>query len=181
MVKTIVDKKKVLKVKKREPETASNRRKRQLSRRFDKLKVNDANKEGILHIGHLPKGFNEPELKKFFSQYGDIKKLRVARSQKTARSKGFAFIQFAEPKVAEIAAKSMHKYMIFGRTLSVTKVEDAHPEMFKHGNRDWKFVPTQLMQRNKINKEEKSDEQRKARVTGLLQKEKERRDRLKEL
>jgi len=52
----------------------------------------------------------------------------------------------------------MHKYMIFGRTLSVTKVEDAHPEMFKHGNRDWKFVPTQLMQRNKINKEEKSDD-----------------------
>jgi len=67
MVKTIVKEKKVLKVKKREPETASSRKKRQLSRRFDKMKVSTANKEGILHIGHLPKGFNEPELKKFFS------------------------------------------------------------------------------------------------------------------
>jgi len=37
------------------------------------------------------------------------------------------------------------------------------------------------MHRNKINKEEKTDEQRKARVEGLLQKEKERRDRFKEL
>jgi hypothetical protein len=37
------------------------------------------------------------------------------------------------------------------------------------------------MHRNKINKEEKTDEQKKARVEGLLQKEKERRDRLKEL
>lgn len=155
---TIPEKKKVMKVKKREPETSSHKKKRQLSRRFDKMKVTNANKEGILHIGHLPKGFNEDELKKFFSQFGDIKKLRVARSSKTARSKGFAFLQFAEPKVADIAAKSMHKYMIFGRTLQVTQVEEPHPEMFKHANRDWKFVPTQLMQRNKINKEEKTDE-----------------------
>jgi len=37
------------------------------------------------------------------------------------------------------------------------------------------------MFRNKINSQEKTPEQRKARVEGLLQKEKERRDRLKEL
>lgn len=37
------------------------------------------------------------------------------------------------------------------------------------------------MFRNKINAEEKTPEQRKARILGLLQKEKERRDRLKEL
>ena len=59
-------------------------------------------------------------------------------------------------------------------------MDEAHPEMFKHGNREWKFVPKQLMHRNKINREDKTDEQRKARVEGLLQKEKERRDRFKE-
>jgi hypothetical protein len=53
--------------------------------------------------------------------------------------------------------------------------------MFKHGNRDWKFAPTQEMFRNKVNSAEKTSEQRKARVQGLLQKERERRDRLKEL
>ena len=37
------------------------------------------------------------------------------------------------------------------------------------------------MFRNKLNGEEKTPEQRKARIVGLLQKEKERRDRLKEL
>ena len=71
--------------------------------------------------------------------------------------------------------------MIFGRTLSVQVMEDAHPEVFKNGNRDWKFIPKQLMHRNKVNKEEKTPADRKARVEGLLQKEKERRDRLKEL
>jgi len=81
------------------------------------LKVTPANKQGILYIGHLPKGFNEPELRKFFEQFGEIKKLRVARSNKTARQKGYAFLQFKEPKIADVAAKAMHKYMIFGRTL----------------------------------------------------------------
>ena len=75
----------------------------------------------------------------------------------------------------------MNKYMMFGRQLDVHVMEEVHQETFKHGNRDWKFVPTQVMFRNKINAQEKTPEQRKARVEGLLQKEKERRDRLKEL
>ena len=71
--------------------------------------------------------------------------------------------------------------MMFGRQLDVHVVNEPHQETFKHGNRDWKFVPTQLMFRNKVNSQEKTPEQLKARVQGLLQKEKERRDRLKEL
>ena len=59
-------------------------------------------------------------------------------------------------------------------------VDGAHKDTFKHGNREWKFIPTQVMFRNKFNAE-KTPEQRAARVTGLLQKEKEKRTRLKEL
>ena len=77
---------------KRAPETASHRKSRQLARRFNKLKVTDGKKKGVLYIGHLPKGFNETELKSFFAQFGAVSKLRVARSQKTARPKGYAFM-----------------------------------------------------------------------------------------
>lgn len=59
-------------------------------------------------------------------------------------------------------------------------VDSAHKDTFKHGNRDWKFVPTQVMFRNKFNAE-KTPEQRAARVEGLLGKEKEKKIRLKEL
>ena len=52
----------------------------------------------------------------------------------------------------------MNKYMMFGRNLDVHVMDEAHPEMFKHGNREWKFVPKQLMHRNKINREDKTDE-----------------------
>ena len=62
-------------------------------------------------------------------------------------------------------------------------MEDAHRDTFKHGNRDWKFTPTRQMFRSAKNAQadNKTPEQRKARVLGLLQKEKEKRDRLKEL
>jgi nucleolar protein 15 len=129
----------------------------------------------------LPRGFNENEIKEFFSQFGQVTKLRVARSKRTARTKGYCFLEFAEAKVAVIAQKAMHNYMMFGRQLDVQIVERPNYDTFKHGNRDWKFVPTQLMFRNKKNAESKTPEHMKARVEGLLQKEKEKRDRLKEL
>ena len=77
----------------------------------------------------------------------------------------------------------MDNYMIFGRSLQASLVapEAAHKDTFKNGNRDWTFIPTQQIWRNKKNSEESTDADRKARVAGLLQKEKERRDRLKEL
>ena len=56
----------VAKVKK----TSSERKQRQLSRRFHKLKVTKDNGRAVLYVGHLPKGFNENELKKFFQQFG---------------------------------------------------------------------------------------------------------------
>ena len=55
-----------------------------LAKRFNRLvvKKKDQIKRGIIYIGHLPKGFNENELKKFFTQFGEVSKLRVSRSPK---------------------------------------------------------------------------------------------------
>jgi hypothetical protein len=73
--------------------------------------------------------------------------------------------------------------MIFNKKLDVHVIDEPHFETFRHGNRDWKFTPTQAIFRAKKNADldSKTPEQRKARVEGLLQKEKEKRDRLKEL
>jgi hypothetical protein len=60
-------------------------------------------------------------------------------------------------------------------------VETPHRDTFKNGNREWKYVPTKVIFKKKYNNDEKNDVQRAARVEGLLNKEKERRIRLKEL
>jgi len=46
----------------------------------------------------------EDELKSYFGQYGEVLAVKVARSKKTARSKGYAFVQFKYPEVAQIVA-----------------------------------------------------------------------------
>ena len=59
-------------------------------------------------------------------------------------------------------------------------VDTPHKDTFKHGNREWNYAPTQLIFRNKKNAP-KSFESMAAKVAGLLEKEKEKRIRLKEL
>ncbi len=68
--------------KKKEATTTSGASK--ISRRFNKLRVKagELDKKGVVYVGHLPKGFNEAELKKFFEQFGSVPKLRVSRSKK---------------------------------------------------------------------------------------------------
>lgn len=136
-----------------------------------------------MYIGHLPKGFEEQELRKFFTQFGEVTKLRVSRSKKTGRSKGYAFVEFADKEIANTASDTMDGYLMFGKKVQCHAVDAPHKDTFKHGNREWNFVPNQLIFRNKKNKEaeDKTPEQKSDRVKGLLQKEKEKRIRLKEL
>ncbi len=72
----------------------------------------------------------------FFGQFGSVKNVRLSRSKRTAKSKGFAFVEFKCPEVAPIAAKAMDGYMMFSQKLKVHAVrqKDVHPELFKGGS-----------------------------------------------
>ena len=37
---------------------------------------------GVVYVGHIPKNFQEKEMRSFFEQFGDILKLRLSRSKK---------------------------------------------------------------------------------------------------
>lgn len=89
-------------------------------------------------------------------------------------------MEFGSKEIADIAAKTMNGYIMFGKQLDCHLVDEPHRETFKNGNRKWKFIPGQVKFRNAKNSE-KTEEEKAARVKGLLQKEKEKRDRLKEL
>lgn len=41
-------------------------KKPKMAKRFNKLRVTEKTKSGIIYVGHLPKGFTEEELKGFF-------------------------------------------------------------------------------------------------------------------
>ena len=48
----------------------------------------------------------------------------------TARSKGYAFVEFACDEVAKIVAETMHNYMMFGRLLKC-EYRDTHLFLFR--------------------------------------------------
>jgi RNA recognition motif-containing protein len=60
----------------------------------------------------------------------------------TARSKGYGFVQFQYPEVAQIAAETMNNYMILGRILKchTLKNHQVNPFTFKDMRRKTKFV-----------------------------------------
>ncbi len=37
---------------------------------------------GVVYVGRIPHGFYEQEMRKYFSQFGMVKRLRLARSKK---------------------------------------------------------------------------------------------------
>ena len=79
---------------------------------------------GTVHMSRLPHGFFEPQMRAYLEQFGTINHLRLARNRKTGKSKHFAFIEFASSGVADIVAKTMDKYLLFGHIMQARRVPD---------------------------------------------------------
>ncbi|KAI7227988.1 hypothetical protein KC330_g8134 [Hortaea werneckii] len=107
---------------------------------------------GIIYIGRLPHGFYEPQLRGYFSQFGEILHLRLARNRKSGKSQHYAFIEFASLAVAEIVAKSMDKYLLFGHILQVRIVpyEQVKENIFDGATRRRKPVPRNRLEGRKL-------------------------------
>ena len=102
---------------------------------------------GVIYVGRIPHGFFEHEMQQYFSQFGPVTRLRLSRNKKTGASKHFAFVEFAEASTAEIVAKTMDNYLLFGRILRCKLVpkEQVHENLFIGANRRFKKVPWNKM------------------------------------
>merc|ERR1712166_1123401 len=86
-------------------------------------------KDLVLYVGHLPKDFEEIDLRRFLSQFGKVYNCRVARKIETGKTKGFAFVRFGDDEVTQIACETLHGYFLEKQRL-VCQVRPAHPGMF---------------------------------------------------
>uniref|UniRef100_A0A2M4BV14 Putative ribosomal bioproteinsis protein gar2 n=1 Tax=Anopheles marajoara TaxID=58244 RepID=A0A2M4BV14_9DIPT len=84
---------------------------------------------GVVMVKNLPRGFYERELRKLFSQFGDVLRVYVARSKRTLRCKGFAYVEFLLRDVAVIAASALNNYMMFGQVLKTVVLPRRHHVM----------------------------------------------------
>lgn len=159
------------------------KKEQKLSKKPDRFAQKENKVEtGVLYVGHLPYGFVEDGLKEYFSQYGEVLRVKLMRSKKTARSKGYAFVEFKEADVARIAAKSMNGYLMYGRPLDVRYIETSQRNKFQlvRSDKKFKFVPWQIIHKNAVNAE-KTDEQLKKSLANLIIADKKKAQRLEEL
>ena len=87
---------------------------------------------GVIYIGHVPIDFEEKEITSFLTQFGNVLRMKLSRSKKSGRSKGYAFVDFGEHETAAIVADVLSGYFLMDRRLdcNVLDVKDVHMNMF---------------------------------------------------
>ena len=99
--------------------------------------ANAAKASSVIYLGHIPNGFFENQMRKFFAQFGVVKRVKLFRSQKTGGSKGYGFIEFEEAATAAVTAEAMDGYFLAERQLKCHVVPPAqlHSGMFARPKR----------------------------------------------
>lgn len=120
---------------------------------------NDDGGTTVVYIGHLPTGFEEREINALLGQFGNVRRCRVSRSTKTGRSRGYAFVEFADAEVTKIVAKTMNGYLLMEKrlichTLPNDKVREL---MFAKPKRAQSKADRQRKARGDVNKHRSAD------------------------
>ncbi|XP_078442313.1 heterogeneous nuclear ribonucleoprotein 1-like isoform X2 [Wolffia australiana] len=74
---------------------------------------------GKLFIGGISWDTNEDRLKEYFSNYGEVVEAVIMKDRTTGRARGFGFVVFSDPAVAERVV--MEKHIIDGRMVEAKK------------------------------------------------------------
>jgi RNA recognition motif-containing protein len=77
-----------------------------------------------LFIGGLPYETNEEELTALFAEHGELKEVHIATDRETGKSKGFAFVTFANYSVGKDALPKLKSLKIGGRKITVQEAKE---------------------------------------------------------
>ncbi|VFQ63589.1 unnamed protein product [Cuscuta campestris] len=82
-------------------------------------------KEFEIFIGGLDKDATEDDLRKVFSQVGEITEVRLMMNPQTKKNKGFAFLRFATVEQAKRACTELKNPVVNGKQCGVTPSQDS--------------------------------------------------------
>ena len=78
-----------------------------------------------VYIGNLAYRTSPRLLRQHFSQYGEVKHVKIIRDAHTGKSKGYAFMSFSSNKEAEKSLDA-NGYEFFGRGIVVRIAKEKH-------------------------------------------------------
>lgn len=72
-----------------------------------------------LYVGGIPYSSTNEDLKRHFSQAGEVKDAAIIMDKMTRRSKGFGFVEMGSAEEAQKAISMFHDQEFMGRKLTV--------------------------------------------------------------
>ncbi|XP_057979712.1 heterogeneous nuclear ribonucleoprotein Q isoform X2 [Malania oleifera] len=82
-------------------------------------------KEFEVFVGGLDKDATEDDLKKVFSEVGEVTEVRLMMNPQTKKNKGFAFLRFATVEQAKRAVTELKNPVVNGKQCGVTPSQDS--------------------------------------------------------
>jgi RNA recognition motif-containing protein len=83
-----------------------------------------------IYVGNLSFNTEEPQLEHLFASLGQVDSVHLVRDHATGRSRGFAFVEMADPAQGQAACKALDQQDFDGRRLTVN---EAKPQQRQSG------------------------------------------------
>lgn len=87
-----------------------------------------------LYVSNLSFNTSDADLKKLFSQFGEVSSAKVITDRETGRSRGFGFVEMSSDTHANSAIKALDNKEVDGRAMSVSVAIEKSP---RPDNKRW--------------------------------------------
>ena len=80
-----------------------------------------------LYLGNLSWSLSEDDIRELCEPFGELVEVRLITEPRSGRSKGFAFVEFAEEEAATAALEELNEKEVDGRNLFVKVAQPKKP------------------------------------------------------
>jgi RNA recognition motif-containing protein len=84
-----------------------------------------------LYVGNLPFGISEDDLRKLFTEAGEVQSVKIVTDSYSGQSRGFGFVEMSSKEAAEKAISVVNGKSVMNRTLTVN---EARPQKKRGGD-----------------------------------------------
>ena len=80
-----------------------------------------------LFVGNLPFSMGEQDIQELFAEHGEVTDVHLVLDRETHRSRGFAFVEYAEDDSANKAIDALNGHEVDGRAIVVNVAKPPRP------------------------------------------------------